>query len=131
MNTVDRAANTLDFLQFFEEASYNSLNPVTLRPCLEVGETIVMDNCPTHHHQGGRILQEFLDDLNIELVYMAAYSPDFNPAEYVFGKLKCLLKNQLWELATTQLKEFLYTGANFITPGDMHGFFRITGYLES
>lgn len=52
-------------LQFFEEA-YNSLNPVTLRPCLEVGDTIVMDNCPMHHHQGGRILQEFLDDLNIE-----------------------------------------------------------------
>ena len=103
MNTVDGAANTLDFLQFFEEASYNSLNPVTLRPCLEVGGTIVMDNCPTHHHQGGRILQEFLDDLNIELVYMPVYSPDFNPAEYVFGKLKCLLKNQLWELTTTHL----------------------------
>ena len=43
MNTVDEAANTLDFLQFFEEA-YNALNPVTLRPCLEVGDTIVMDN---------------------------------------------------------------------------------------
>ena len=42
MNTVFAAANTLDFLQFFEEA-YNSLNPVTLRPCLEVGDTIVMD----------------------------------------------------------------------------------------
>ena len=38
MNTVFGAANTLDFLQFFEEA-YNSLNPVTLRPCLEVGQT--------------------------------------------------------------------------------------------
>ena len=42
MNTVFAAANTLDFLQFFEEA-YNSLNPVTLRPCLEVRDTIVMD----------------------------------------------------------------------------------------
>ena len=75
-------------------------------------------------------MQEFLDDLNIELVYMPAYSPDFNAAEYVFGKRKCLLKNQLWELATTHLKEYLYTAANFITPGGMHGFFRITGYLE-
>ena len=97
--------------------AYNSPNPVTLRPRLEVGDMIVMDNCPTDHHQGGRILQEFLDNLNIELVHMPAYSPDFNPAEYVFGKLKCL-------------KESLYTAANFITPGDMHGFFRITGYLE-
>ena len=42
MNTVFGAANTLDFLQFFEEA-YNSLNPVTLRPCLEVGDMIVMN----------------------------------------------------------------------------------------
>ena len=45
-----------------------------------------MDNCPFHHNEGGEVLRDFLDDLNIELVYMPCYSPDFNPAEYVFGK---------------------------------------------
>ena len=105
------------------------MNPATMGHYLEVGDTIVMDNCPTHHHEGRRVLSKFLDDLNIELVYMPAYSPDFNPTEYVFGNLKCVLKYQLWELTNTDLKESLYTAINFITPGDMHGFYRITGYL--
>ena len=86
MNTINGPSNTTDFLRFFEEA-YNSVNPNTGRPCLEVGDTIVMDNCPFHHNDGERILRDFLEDLNIELVFMAAYSPDFNPTEYVFNKV--------------------------------------------
>ena len=80
-NTVNGSADTIDFLRFFEEA-YRSINLRTARPVLEPGSVIVMDNCATHHNQGGQILQEFLNDLGIELVYMPAYSPDFNPAEY-------------------------------------------------
>lgn len=83
MNTVDGPSNTLEFLRFFEEA-YNSFNPLTGRPCLEVGDVVVMDNCPIHHNQGGQVLGNFLEDLNIELVYMPAYSPDFNPVECVW-----------------------------------------------
>ena len=123
MNTVDGPSNTLEFLRFFQEA-YTSMN-------LEAGDTIVMDNCPIHHHEGGRILGEFLYDLGIELVYMPAYSPDFNPAEYVFGKLKCLLKYKFWDLTNLDLKSSLFTAVNFITPRDMHGFYRITGYLDT
>ena len=89
-----------------------------------------MDNCPFHHNDGERILRDFLEDLNIELVFMPAYSPDFNPTEYVFGKMKCLLKNRLWHLANRDLCQSLYEAIKFITPGDMHEFFRITGYLD-
>ena len=89
-----------------------------------------MDNCPFHHNDGERILRDFLEDLNIELVFMPAYSPDFNPTEYVFGKMKCLLKNRLWHLANRDLRQSLYEAIKFITPGDMHEFFRITGYLD-
>ena len=89
-----------------------------------------MDNCPIHHNEGERVLQDFLNDLNIELVYMPAYSPDFNPTEYVFGKLKCLLKYQFQELTNTNLKEAVYTAANFISPGDLRSFYQITGYLD-
>ena len=80
INVVDGPSNTLEFLRFFEEA-YMSINPATGRPCLEVGDTIVMDNCPIHHNEGEQVLRDFLNDLNIELVYMPAYSPEFNPAE--------------------------------------------------
>ena len=128
MNTVNGASNTFEFLQFFEEA-YNSINPNTGRPCLEVGDIIVMDNCPFHHYEGGQVLRDFLDNLNIELVYMPSYGPDFNPAEYVFGKIKALLRYGLWDLTNTNLINSLYTAISHITPGDMREFFRVTGYL--
>ncbi len=85
-NTIDGPADTVDFLNFFEEA-YNSIDPITNQPCLKAEDIIVMDNAPTYHNAGGQVLGDFLRDLGIELVYMLAYSPDFNPVEYVFGKL--------------------------------------------
>jgi hypothetical protein len=128
-NTVDGPADTIDFLRFFDEA-YNSVHPATNQPCLEPGNIIVMDNCPTHHNEGGRILGEFLQDLNIELVYMPAYSPDLNPVEYVFGKLRTLMKHQFVHVTNENLKESLYTAIECISPGDMAGFYKVTGYMN-
>jgi len=62
----------------------NAVNIETERPALEIGDIAVMDNCSTHHFAGGEALQEWLSDCNIELVYTPTYSPDFNPAEFVF-----------------------------------------------
>ena len=81
MNIIDGPSNTFEFLNFFQE-THASMNPATDRPCLEVGDTIVMDNCTIHHNEAERILRDILSDLNIELVFMPAYSPDFNPTEY-------------------------------------------------
>ncbi len=131
-NTVNGAADTIDFQNFFEEAS-NSGNPRTGRPCLEPGSIVVMDNCPTHHNNGGLILQEFLRDLNIELVDMPAYSPDFNPAEYVFGKIRTVMKYKLGNMTNTgihQCVQSFYTALDYITLADMRGFYGITGYLD-
>jgi len=44
-------------------------------------------NCATHHFAGGA-LQEWLNERNIELVYTPTYSPDFNPVEFVFNKMR-------------------------------------------
>ena len=127
-NTVNGPSNTIEFLRFFEEA-FNSINPNTERPCLEFGDVIIMDNCPFHHNEGGKVLKEFLNDLNIELVYMPCYSPDFNPAEYVFGKIKTLLKYRLHDLTNANLIQYLYNAICLVTVGDMPEFFRVTGYL--
>ena len=75
MNITDGAADTLYFLEFFEQAA--EAENIFGRPSL--GDTVVMDNCPTHHNLGGEVLKQFLADIGIELVYMPAYSPDFNP----------------------------------------------------
>ena len=132
VNTVNGAADTIDFLHFFEEA-FHSVNPRTGRPCLEPGSIIVMDNCATHHNNGGRVLSEFLTDLNIELVYMPAYSPDFNPAEYVFGKIRTVMKYRLGNLTNMNINQCIqsfYTSLDYISLSDMTGFFKATGYLN-
>ena len=102
----------------------------TRRPCLEPGDIIIMDNCPFHHNERGEILEDFLNELNIELVYMPCNSLAFNPAEYVFGKIKTLMKYRVWDLTNANLIESLYTAINSITLGNMHEFFRVTGYLQ-
>ena len=86
VNTVEHPSDTIDSLQCFEEA-YNSLDPITHPRCLKAEDIIVTDNVPTHHNAGGKILGEFLADLGIELVHIPAYSPDFNPVEYVWKNL--------------------------------------------
>ena len=78
-NTVNGPSNIFEFLRFFQDA-FHSFDPNTRRPCLGPGDVILMDNCPFHHNEGGEILDDFLNELNIELVYMVCYSPDFNPA---------------------------------------------------
>ena len=92
-----------------------------------------MDNCATHHNNGGRVLSEFLTDLNIELVYMPAYSPDFNPAEYVFGKIRTVMKyrpSNLTNMNINQCIQSFYTSLDYISLSDMTGFFKATGYLN-
>ena len=131
-NTVNGSADTLDFLRFFEEA-FEAINVRTGEQVLEPGSVIVMDNCAIHHNEGGRVLNEFLNDIDIELVYMPAYSPDFNPAEYVFGKMRTLMKYRFGDCTNITMPECIYnmyTSLESITPGDMQGFFQYTGYIE-
>ena len=48
MNTIHGTSDTIDLLKFFGEAG-NAVNIETERPAFEVGDIVVMDNCPTHH----------------------------------------------------------------------------------
>ena len=89
MNTVYGASDTIEFLRFFGEAG-SAANIETARPALEVGDIVVMDNCATHHFAGGEALQEWLNES--ELVYTPTYSPDFNPAEFVFNKMRSVMR---------------------------------------
>ena len=83
-NLIDGATNTMQFLQFFEEAG-NCVNLQTGRPCLQVGDIIVMDNLSAHHYEGGEILEVWLEEMGIELIYLPTYSPDLNPIELCFN----------------------------------------------
>lgn len=127
-NTVNGASNTLHMLRFFDEASQAG-NVVTGRPALEFGDIIVMDNCPMHHYEGGEILNEFLNEMGIELVYTPTYSPDFNPVEFVFGKIRTEMRYTLWEVTKKNLKLSVHEAIDRVTAADMNGFYRATSYI--
>lgn len=96
MNSVHCASDTINFLHFISEVG-NAVNIETERPALEVGDIVVMDNCPTHHSGGGEALQEWLIGRNIELVYTPTFSRDFKP-EFVFNKMRSVMCHNLREL---------------------------------
>ena len=110
----------MQFLQFFKEAG-NCVNLQTGRPCLQVGDIIVMDNLSAHHYEGEEILHlVWLEEMGIELTYLPTYSPDLNPIEFCFNKVKTLLNGEFQELMHTNTK---------LATEDMAGFYEGTSYL--
>jgi transposase len=95
-----------------------------LAPSLRPGQVVVMDNLGAHRPKRVR---ELIEGRGCELLYLPAYSPDYNPIEEAFAKLKNLLRR-----AAARGKEALVeaTGAALyaITAADAQGFFEHTGY---
>ena len=127
-NTVQGASNSIEFLRFFTEAS-ETLDPNTARPVLEVGDIIVVDNFAAHRGDAERALRSFFDDLGMELLYLPAYSPDFNPDEEVFSKLKYLLKYRYEDIVFDNLEYAVWCAVGDLEAADMYGYYRHAGYL--
>ena len=127
-NLIDGASNTAQFLNFFEEAAGNA-NMITLRPALEVGNIVVMDNLSVHHFDGGEFLEDFLANMGIELLYTPVYSPDLNPVEMCFNKVKTSLNQDYNDLVHFNVKLATSYAVQTITGNDMRGFYNHTSYL--
>lgn len=60
-----------------------------LCPTLDKHAVIIMDNMRSHH---AKIVKQFLDEKGINYVYLPPYSPDLNPIEKLWSKLKAFLR---------------------------------------
>lgn len=128
-NTVRGATDTLKFLQFFHEASQN-IQPEG-RPILEYGDHIIMDNCATHRYQGGQILGEWLDDIGCVLVYLPTYSPELNPIELAFNKLKTILHRiEYRDILQDSLHVAVLEALKLFNASDMRGFYKHVDYIQ-
>jgi len=95
-----------------------------LVPSLAPGDVVVMDNLSSHK---GRRVRDLIEAAGATLLYLPAYSPDLNPIEPAFSKLKQLLRSAghrtvdaLWSDVQRMLDR--------ITADDARGFFRHCGY---
>ena len=62
-----------------------------LAPILRHGDIVVMDNLSSHK---GSKVRELIEAAGAELRHLPPYSPDFNPIENAFSKLKALLRKE-------------------------------------
>lgn len=97
-----------------------------LAPSLRAGqEVVVMDNLSSH--KGSRVRKLLIEEQGCELHYLPPYSPDLNPIEQAFAKLKASLRRagaRTFEV----LVEAMGRALDEITNRDASGFFGHCGY---
>ena len=95
-----------------------------LVPTLKSNDIVVLDNLSAHKVPG---IREAIEGVGAKLLYLPPYSPDFNPIEQLFAKLKALLRKAaersvegLWHRIACLLDAFL--------PDECANYFRNSGY---
>jgi transposase len=113
--TVDGPVNRDVFESFIEQVLIKSLSP---------GDLVVMDNLSSHK---GTRAKALIESVGAHLLYLPPYSPDLNPIEPAFSKLKQLMRS-----AAHRTREALWADIqpmlDRITSSDAMGFFRHCGY---
>ena len=95
-----------------------------LVPALRPGQIVVMDNLTA---QKGEKVKELIERSSCELLYLPPYSPDFDPVEEAFSKIKALVRKV--EARTREaLVEAIGTAISAVSARDAHGFFEHCGY---
>ena len=95
-----------------------------LAPSLSPGEIVVMDNLSSH--KGSRI-RELIEGRGCELIYLPPYSPDLNPIEEAFAKIKALLRKAAARTREALL-EAMGRALDTVSASDARGFFEHRGY---
>jgi transposase len=96
-----------------------------LVPSLRAGQIVVMDNLGAHKPRRIRELIERQD--GCELLYLPAYSPDYNPTEEAFAKIKGLLRKAAAR-SKEALVEAMGAALSAVTAEDARGYSEHAGY---
>ncbi len=95
-----------------------------LAPTLEAGRVVVLDKLGAH--RTGRV-RELIEARGAELVFLPSYSPDLNPIEEAFSKIKSIVR-KAGARAREALNEAISEAMSAIKPEDVAGWFSHCGY---
>ena len=115
---LDGPINREAFLAYIEQF---------LMPVLKPGDIVIMDNLPAHK---GDAVREAIEAAGARLRYLPPYSPDLNPIENAFSKLKAGLK-KIAARTITHLWDAIAQVLPTISPNDSRNFFRNAGYVPA
>ena len=97
---------------------------MVLLPTLRAGDLVIMDNLPSHKR---RAVRQLLRAAGAKLLFLPKYSPDLNPIEQVFAKLKHLLRK-----AATRTREAVCAAIGRLldsfTAEECGNYFKHSGY---
>lgn len=114
----DGAINGELFLAYVEQI---------LVPTLRQGDIVIMDNLGSHKVAGVRAA---IEAAGAKLLYLPAYSPDLNPIEQLFAKLKAVLRAKALRTVDA-LWAALGKISDAITPDECANYLRNSGYFQS
>lgn len=112
---LDGAVNAEAFEVFVEKV---------LAPELKAGDVVVLDNLSSHKRPRTRAL---IEATGAQLLYLPPYSPDLNPIEMVFAKIKQLLRSLACRTRET-LWQAMQSVLDQVTPSDAAHCFEHAGY---
>jgi transposase len=112
---VEGSTNGVVFQTYLEDV---------LLSTLKRGQVVVMENLSAHK---GERVRELIEAKGCELVYLPPYSPDFNPIEQAFSKLKSYLRDTCAR-SRQMLMEVIGEAMSTISASDALGFFEHCGY---
>jgi transposase len=105
-------------------AAFRAYVEQQLAPTLRPGDVVIMDNLAAHKAAGVR---EAIEAVGARLEYLPPYSPDLNPIELAFAKLKTLLR-AVGERSVEALEATIGASLARFTPQECCAYFRHCGY---
>lgn len=107
-----------------DRAAFDAYVEQFLVPSLHPGQVVVLDNLSVHKSAGARTLIEAAGG---RVLFLPAYSPDFNPIEQAFAKIKALLRGRAAR-TFDELVAAIGAAIDAVTPADARGFFAHCGF---
>jgi len=95
-----------------------------LCPTLTAGDVVVMDNLPAHKVAG---IRQLIEERGAKLIYLPPYSPDLNPIEKCWSKIKTYLRKAKAR-TREELEKALHEALLLVTKEDAQGWFKSCGY---
>jgi transposase len=96
-----------------------------LAPTLEEGQVVVLDNLKAHKKP--KRVRELIEARGAQVLFLPSYSPDLNPLEEAFSKIKGILR-KVGARSYEALLEAISEALSAVTPADVAGWFNHCGY---
>jgi transposase len=115
---LDGAVDAVAFDRYVEHVLVPSLRP---------GQLVILDNLAVHKR---RAVRRAIAAARCSVLFLPSYSPDFNPIEQAFSKIKAYLR-RVGARTQEALERAIATAIDLITPADARAYFLDAGYAES